>query len=147
MILCKNHRPWNINIQAVLINAVLCNVIVRSSHPDVFLGKGVLKICSKFTRRHPCWSAISIKLQSNFIEIALLDECSPVNLLIIFRKPFPRHTSWWLLLNRERLNPSWLLLAARFIFYHFSWVSFCEILMSVSELPEKLVLFASMEGL
>ena len=29
------------------------------------LGKGVLKICSKFTGGHPCSSAISIKLQSN----------------------------------------------------------------------------------
>ena len=25
---------------------------VRSSHPDVFLGKSVLKICSKFTGEH-----------------------------------------------------------------------------------------------
>ena len=41
-----------------------------SSHPDVFLGKGVLKICSKFTDEYPCRSAISIKLQSNFSEIA-----------------------------------------------------------------------------
>ena len=36
----------------------------RSSHSELFLRKGVLKICSKFTREHPCWSAISIKLQS-----------------------------------------------------------------------------------
>ena len=43
----------------------------RSSHPDVFLGKGVLKICSKYTGEHPCWSAISIKLLCNFIEITL----------------------------------------------------------------------------
>ena len=27
--------------------------IVRSSHQEVFLGRGVLKICSKFTREHP----------------------------------------------------------------------------------------------
>ena len=33
--------------------------LVKSSHPEVFLGKGVLKICSKFTREHPCRSAIS----------------------------------------------------------------------------------------
>ena len=33
--------------------------------------RGVLKICSKFTGGHPCRSAISIKLQSNFIKIAL----------------------------------------------------------------------------
>ena len=29
----------------------------------MFLGKGVLKICSKFTGEHPCRSVISIKLQ------------------------------------------------------------------------------------
>ena len=36
----------------------------RSSHPEAFLGKGVLKICSKFTVDHPCRSVISKKLQS-----------------------------------------------------------------------------------
>ena len=35
----------------------------------MFLRKGVLKICSKFTGEHPCPSAISITLQSNFIEV------------------------------------------------------------------------------
>ena len=30
------------------------------------LKKGVLKICSKFTRQHPCQSLISLKLQSRF---------------------------------------------------------------------------------
>ena len=30
----------------------------RSSHPEVFLGKGVLKICSKFTGEHPCQRAV-----------------------------------------------------------------------------------------
>ena len=43
-----------------------CNLcieaIFRSSHPEVFLGKDVLKICSKFTGEHPCRSAISITL-------------------------------------------------------------------------------------
>ena len=33
----------------------------RSSHPEVFLRKGVLKTCSKFTGEHPCRSVISIK--------------------------------------------------------------------------------------
>ena len=69
----------------------------RSSPPEVFLGKGVLKICSKFTGEHPCRSAISIKLQSNFLEIALQQGCSPVNLLHIFRTPFPKNTSGRLL--------------------------------------------------
>ena len=72
----------------------------RSSRSEVFLGKAVLKICSKFTGEHPCRSAISIKLQkSNFIEIALRHGCSPVNFLHIFRTAFPRNTSGWLLLK------------------------------------------------
>ena len=70
----------------------------RSSHPEVFLRKGVLKICSKFTGEPPYRSAISIKLQSNFIEIALRHGYSPVNLLHIFRTLFPGNTSGWLLL-------------------------------------------------
>ena len=65
----------------------------RSSHPEVFLGKSVLKICSKFIGEHPCRSAISIKLQSNFIEIALRHGCSPVSLLHIFRTRFSQNAS------------------------------------------------------
>ena len=72
--------------------------ISRSSQPEVLLGKCVLKICSKFTGEHPRRSAISIKLQSNFIEITLRHGCSPVNLLNIFRTPFLKNTSRWLLL-------------------------------------------------
>ena len=43
--------------------------------------------------------AEALKLQSNFIEIALRHGCSPVNLLYIFRTPFPKNTSRWLLLK------------------------------------------------
>ena len=46
--------------------------LFRSSHPEVFSRKGVLEICSKFTGEYPCRSVISMKLQSNFIEIILL---------------------------------------------------------------------------
>ena len=75
--------------------------IFRSIPPEVFLGKGVLKICSKFkfTGEHPCRSTISIKLQSNFIKITLRHGCSPVHFLHIFRSPFPKNTSGWLLLD------------------------------------------------
>ena len=41
----------------------------------------------------------SLKLQSNFIEIALRYGCSPVNLLHIFRAPFLKNTSGGLLLK------------------------------------------------
>ena len=73
-------------------------IFFRSSPPEVFLGKGVLKICSKFTGEHPGWKAISIKLQSNFIEIKLRHGCYPVNLLHIFRTSFSKNTSGGLLL-------------------------------------------------
>ena len=52
------------------------------------LKKGVPNICSKLTAEHPCRSVFSMKLLCNFIEIVLLDGCSPVNLLHIFRIPF-----------------------------------------------------------
>ena len=71
----------------------------RSSHTEMFLEKLVLKICSKFTGEHPCWSVISIKLQRNFIEIILQHGCSPVNLLHIFRTPFTTNTSGRVLLK------------------------------------------------
>ena len=44
----------------------------RSSHPEVFLGKGVRQMCSKFTEEHRC------------------------------RTPFPKNTSEWLLLKRTK---------------------------------------------
>ena len=70
----------------------------RSSPPKLFLGKGDLKICSKFTGEHPYRRVISIKFLYNFIEITLWHGCSPVNLLHIFRTPFPKNTSGGLLL-------------------------------------------------
>ena len=51
-------------------NTLFCSLagnmkdINRSSPPEVFLRKGVLKICCKFTGEYPCRSVISIKLQS-----------------------------------------------------------------------------------
>ena len=41
---------------------------------------------------------IPIKLQRKFIETALRHGCSCVNLLHIFRTPFPKNTSEWLLM-------------------------------------------------
>ena len=47
----------------------LCNQTVhnfRSSRPEVFLRKGVLKICSKFTGEHPCicWKMLRDAVQT-----------------------------------------------------------------------------------
>ena len=71
----------------------------RNIPSEVFLRKGVLEICSKFTGEYPCRSVITIKLQSNFIEITLRHGCSPENLLFIFRTPYPKNISGGLLLQ------------------------------------------------
>ena len=70
-----------------------------SNPPEVFLGKGVLKICRKCTGEHPCRSVISVNLSCNFIEITLRLGCFPVNLLHIFRTTFDKNTSGGLFLT------------------------------------------------
>ena len=59
----------------------------RSSLPEGFLGKGVQKICSKFTGENPCQSVILIKLLCNFINDALRHGSYSVNLLHVSRTP------------------------------------------------------------
>ena len=81
--------------------------IIDLSFPDMFISRHVYKQSSRGFLKKRCFeniqqiyrrNAISIKLQSNFIETALQHGCSPVNLLHNFRKPFPKNTSGWLLL-------------------------------------------------
>ena len=76
----------------------------RSNPPRVFLAKSVLKIRIKFTGEHPCRSVILINLFCNFTEIILRHGCSPINLLYIFRTPFPKNTSERLLLAEMILH-------------------------------------------
>ena len=69
--------------------------------------KGDPKNSAKFTGKHLCQTEATLQrcswekvLQSNFIEITLRHGYSAVKLLHIFRTPFPRNTSGWLLLAR-----------------------------------------------
>ena len=89
-------------------NASVDAIVFRSSSPEVFLGKGVLKICSKFTGKHPCRSAISVKLLCSYIEVGLRHGCPPVN-LHIFRAPLFKNTYGGLLqsvTSDDWVNPS-----------------------------------------
>ena len=72
----------------------------RNSPVQVFSGKGVLKIGSKFTGEHPCRSVVSIKI----LCITLRQLCFPVNLLHIFRKPCSKNTYGGLLLEFSSVN-------------------------------------------
>ena len=47
-------------------NSYSCSYWCRSSHPEVFLVKGVLKICGKFTGEHLCRSCFATLLKSHF---------------------------------------------------------------------------------
>ena len=71
---------------------LLLLVTYRSSHPEMFLRKSVLKIYIKFIGEHPCRSVISIKLLCNLIEITLWLGFYLVNLLHIFITPFLKTT-------------------------------------------------------
>ena len=62
----------------------------------IFFSDAALQRC---TGEDSCLRAISIKLQSHFIEITLWSGCSPVNLLHIFRTLFPKNISGRLLLS------------------------------------------------
>ena len=76
-------------------NSLLHGQLFRSSHPEVFLGKDILKICRKFADNTHAEVRFKKKLQSNLI--TLRHECS-LNLQHIFRIPFPMHTSGRLIL-------------------------------------------------
>ena len=64
------------------------------SHPEVFLRKDVLKV----NLQENTHAEVRFQMLCNFIEIARRHGCSAVNLLCIFRTPFPNNTSGWLLL-------------------------------------------------
>ena len=85
--------------QLMSVNYFSKRALSRSSPSEQFLGKGIQKICSKFTGEHPCRSGMSIKLHCSFLEIALRHGCFPVNMLHIFRTRFSKNTSEGLFLS------------------------------------------------
>ena len=77
---------------------ILSWIYFFAGHPPVelFLGKGILKKCSKFTE-HSCQNTISIKLLCYLMELILQHGC----LLLIFRTSFPKSTYGELLLSGQ----------------------------------------------
>ena len=60
----KNIKEFYQSIkEALLIKAIH---FAKKNLSEVFVGKGVLKISTKFTGEHPFRNVISIKLESNF---------------------------------------------------------------------------------
>ena len=70
----------------------------RSSPPEVFCKKGVLKKFAKFTVKHLSQSFLFNKVAS----LRLWHSCFPVNFVKFLRKPFFIEHHWWLLLQIRR---------------------------------------------
>ena len=92
-ILCLHSSVFNSYNALFWTSQQRCRSWLQKQPSKAFLEKVVLKIYSKFTGEQPCWSVISIKLRSNFIEITLWHRCSLVNLLHIFRTTFLKNLS------------------------------------------------------
>ena len=85
------------------------------------------KVVWKFTAEHLCRKAISVKLQSNFIEITLRHVCSAVNLLHIFRIPILQNTSGGLLLRQDVILKSLILKCLNHLIFRGSQWSTCKL--------------------
>ena len=95
------NKPY-INV-ANVTNLVSNVIFFRSSLPEVFLEKGVLKVCCKFTGERSCWNEISIKLLCNFIALQLYWNHTSAwvfscKFAAYFQKTFLENTSGGLLL-------------------------------------------------
>ena len=93
----RHFCKWNLNWEYFKGDILKKSLSLDATSID-FLTKRCSKNMQQIYWRTPCWSVISIKLQNNFIEISFWHRCLPVNLLHIFRIPFPKNNSGQLLL-------------------------------------------------
>ena len=75
----------------------------RSSRPEVFRRKGVLRNFAKFTGKHLCQSLFFNKVAglrpATLLKKRLWHRCFPVNFDKFLRTPFFIEHLWWLLLS------------------------------------------------
>ena len=76
--------------------------ILRSSRPEVFCKKGVLRNFAKFTGKHLCQNLFFNKVAGlrpvTLLKKRLWHRCFPVNFVKFLRTPFFIEHLWWLLL-------------------------------------------------
>ena len=99
-------KPHNIllfrsNIKITNLHLIFC--LYRSSRPDVFCEKGVLKNFAKFTGIHLCQRLFFNKVAGlrpgTLLKKRLWHRWFPVNFAKILRTPFLTEYLWWLLLS------------------------------------------------
>ena len=77
--------------------------IYKSSRPEVFYKKGVLRNSTKFTGKHLCQSLFFNEVAglrpTTLLKKRLWHRCFPVNFAKFLRTPFFKEHLWWLLLH------------------------------------------------
>ena len=84
--------------------------MVRSSRPDVFCEKGVLRNFAKFPGKHLCQSVFFNKVAGsacNFIKEETLAQAFTFEFCEIYKNTFFTDQLWWLNCWAERLNCKW----------------------------------------
>ena len=79
----------------------MVNGNIRSSHPEVFCKKGVLKNLTKFKGKHLCQRLFFNKV-ATLLKKRLWHRCFPVNFVKFLRTPISTEDLWWLLLKYVR---------------------------------------------
>ena len=89
-----------------LLVSVLIKIALRSSRPEVFCKKGVLKNFAKFTRKHLPQTLFFNKVAglrpATLLKKRLWHRCFPVNFAKFLSGPFLTEHLWWLLLTSEK---------------------------------------------
>ena len=91
--------------KTLVITTDLTNYLARSSRPEVFCIKGVLRDLTKFTGKHLCQSLFFIKAAGltprTLLKKRRWHSCFPVKFVKFLRTPFYTEHLWWLLLSEH----------------------------------------------
>ena len=91
--LCKVFLWFRLFVTHQVYEFLLENICIsfRSSRPEVFCKKGVLKNFTKFTEKHLCQNLFSLKVAG--LKKEPWHRCFPVNFVKFLRTPFLQNTS------------------------------------------------------
>ena len=93
--LSLKHIGAELSVFGHFVGLALKGLKPRSSRPEVFCKKGVLRNFAKFTRKHLCQGLFFNKVAS----LRLWHKCFPVNFAKFLRTPFLTEHLRWLLLK------------------------------------------------
>ena len=123
-------RQWSVIKLLYLPSTILVTRLFRSSFPEVFCKKGVLRNFAKFTGKYLCQSLFFNKVvglrPATLLKKRLKHRCFPVNFAKFLTTPFPTEHLWWLLLTQKMrkkyLDWQWKVHCTLCIITHlFSW--------------------------